>query len=96
MENLRLEDLIELIKGVAEQDASANISIASADTDSSFEDLGLDSLSLLSVVAQLEKQYDIRLPLEETAAMKTIGGMYSLIERRYAGCARISELSGAA
>ena len=41
--------------------------------NSSFEDMGMDSLDQMTVIADLEKHYKIILPNEEVLKIKTVG-----------------------
>jgi len=52
-------------------------------------DLGLDSLQLLDVIAELEGQFDISIPLEAVPATRTVAQVVAqvrrLVEERGAG-----------
>lgn len=51
-----------------------NVDAESITMDSRFEeDLGADSLDLFELVMALEEQYDIEIPAEELADLKTVG-----------------------
>jgi acyl carrier protein len=80
MEKFSLGNLVDLIKEVGEQDASAEISISTDDVDTSFDTLGVDSLTLLSVVAQLENQYGVSIGMQDAAAAKTLGELFLLVK----------------
>lgn len=90
MESFGIGNLIELIKEVGEQDASAEISISTEDVDTSFEALGVDSLTLLSVVAQLEVQYGISIGLEDATSAKSPAELFMLAKGRLAQAREIA------
>lgn len=82
MENFSIKNLVDLINEVVEQDDSAEISISMENLDATFDDLGVDSLAFLSVVAQLESRYGIRIGFEEAASAKTTAGLFDMVTRR--------------
>jgi len=45
----------------------------------SFSELGLDSLSLFSLVQDIEEQFSIELPIEDLTQIDTIDKMYEYI-----------------
>ena len=51
---------------------------------SSFEDLNLDSLDLITIITDLEKQYNIILSNEEVSQIKTVAEAVNVIERHIA------------
>lgn len=44
-----------------------------------FEDLGLDSLSLLELIIRLESEFDVEISEDEIAALKNIGELADLL-----------------
>lgn len=84
MKSFNIHNFIELIKEVAEQDESAQVSISMENLHASFDDLGMDSLTFFSVVAQLETQYGIRIGFAEAMAAKSPAGLLALAESRLA------------
>ena len=52
--------------------------------NSTFEDLNMDSLDFLSIVTDLEKQYNIVLTNEEVARMTNMSQAIDVIEKRLA------------
>ncbi|WP_056435360.1 acyl carrier protein [Massilia sp. Root335] len=81
MENFDIKSLIELINEVGEQDESAEISIGMDNLSTRFDDLGVDSLTFLSVVAQLESRYGIRIGFEEAASAKSPAELFELVRK---------------
>jgi acyl carrier protein len=82
MENFNIKNLIELIQEVADQDDASGVSISMENLNASFHDLGVDSLTFFSVVAQLEKQYGIRIGFAEATAAKTPAELFDLVAGR--------------
>jgi acyl carrier protein len=65
-----------LIGAVARQDTSAVGS-----DDDLVEQLGIDSLQGLEILAGVEKRFDIRLPDEDLIDLRTIGRIAEAVER---------------
>ncbi len=66
------EKIIEIIAGTVDTDASA------ITTDTTMEDLGLDSLDLADLMMNLEDEFGVTLELSEQA--RTVGDLIALIE----------------
>lgn len=54
---------------------------ASISTDSTFEELGIDSLGGLAIVADLEKAYQIAIPNEQALLIRDIRGTIECLQR---------------
>jgi acyl carrier protein len=48
------------------------------------EGLGLDSVDVVGLVMRIEREYHIRLTMEELQEVKTVGGMLDLLEAKLA------------
>jgi acyl carrier protein len=48
------------------------------------EDLGLDSLDVVSIVSQIERRFRIRLTHEELQALQTVGDVLNLLQSKLA------------
>jgi acyl carrier protein len=79
-------------------DVIARTQYIPADTiapESSFEDLGIDSLSGLAIVAELEKEFDVTIPNELALSLRDVGqavaGVRSLLPVGVAGAAASAE-----
>lgn len=79
MDTLQLSNVIELLKVVGEQDDMVNISVSENNVDSGFEELGYDSLALMSVVAQIEKDYGIDIGFTAITQAKTPRQLFELM-----------------
>jgi acyl carrier protein len=66
MEDEILNKVIELIA------ANNHIPLETITIDSSFEDLSMDSLDGLTLINDLENEYNITLPNEEAVKIKTV------------------------
>ena len=53
-----------------------------ANVDATFDELGMDSLTFCSVVAQLGKQYGIRLGFADAMSAKTPAELFELVAGR--------------
>ena len=81
MDSFSIKNLIELINEVGEQDDSAEIRISMENVDTRFDDLGVDSLTFLSVVAQLESRYGIRIGLGDAMSAKSPAELFELVQK---------------
>ena len=58
----------------------------SIDLDSSVvEDTGLDSVSVMDFVMELEDEFDITIPLDQIAEVRTVGDLANAIQARSRG-----------
>ncbi len=53
--------------------------------DSSFEDLGIDSLGGLTIVGEMESEFDVSLPNEEALMIRTVGQAVDSLRRNLPG-----------
>lgn len=49
--------------------------------ETSFEELGADSLDLFELVMALEEEYEVEIPTEELETLKTIGDVEKYVEK---------------
>jgi acyl carrier protein len=45
------------------------------------EDLGADSLDMIELVYEFEKEFDARIPDEQAVDIKTVGDVFSMIKK---------------
>ena len=50
--------------------------------DTSFEDLGIDSLEIFEIVMALEDEFDIEIPNEDVEDIKTVGAIVEYINSK--------------
>ena len=77
------ESLRGSLRQLLEKETGANRADL-ADTLSLREELGLDSVDLVSLVMQVECQFRVRLSSEELAQLKTVGDLLDLMEAKLA------------
>ncbi len=53
--------------------------------DATFEDLGADSLDIMDLVMELEQEFDIEIPDEDTEKIRTVGDTVNYIQSRLQG-----------
>jgi acyl carrier protein len=73
-------DLLQMFKGVAE-----NVDKKSFDDvtrDSVITDLGIDSLSMMQIVGDMETELDLQIPDEDLVEIVTVGDLCSKLEHR--------------
>lgn len=61
--------------------SNTNIPKEEININSSFEDLGMDSLDSMSVINNLENMYDITLPNEEVLKIRTVSSAVEALEK---------------
>ena len=72
-----LETLITLAARKFEKDAGGIV----AESDV-FESLGIDSMQVLSLLSELEREFDVEVPDYELREVRTFGQLADCIERR--------------
>lgn len=50
--------------------------------DSNIQELGLDSLSTLELVGEMERELDVRIPDEQLVGIETVAQLLELVEKR--------------
>jgi acyl carrier protein len=63
---------------------AAKVHRDSIDEKESLKELGLDSLDVMELVLNLEEKYNIQFEEAELASFKTVGDLYSVIEKKLA------------
>lgn len=67
----------KILKIIGEQ---LEMDIEELNTETSFEELGVDSLDLFQIVIEIEEEFDIQ--MEDTEAIKTIGDAVKFVEQK--------------
>lgn len=76
MARINLDDLRQLMRECAGEDESVDLD---ADiSDSSFEDLGYDSLAVLEITARIEQEHGVRVP-EDEEGLTTPGALIDYV-----------------
>jgi acyl carrier protein len=68
------KEVIEIVADIAE------LSPEEISSDASLEDLGIDSLNGLRLVAEVEKRYDINIPDDAIGKIRTIPEIFALVD----------------
>jgi acyl carrier protein len=76
------KDLLPLFKSVAER--VDRRSFETVTRDSVITDLGIDSLSMMQIVGEMETELSIQIPDEDLVEIVTVGDLCSKVERRVA------------
>lgn len=74
------EELLQRFKTIASKIAERDIPLKSADTPIS--DLGLDSLNLLEIIGEMEKEFRIRIPDDQLVGITTVAQLVDLVHKR--------------
>ena len=74
------KNLLPLFKDVAERVDKKSFSDVSR--ESIITDLGIDSLSMMQIVGDMETELDIQIPDEDLVEIVTVGDLCSKIENR--------------
>lgn len=64
---------------------TAGIQVEKILPDSKFQDLGMDSLDSLSLISDLEQEFNVKIPNQELLKIKTVGQAVESLEKRMAG-----------
>ncbi len=83
MTDFTIEDVRRILRDVAGADERADLDGDFAET--SFADLGYDSLALLEATARLQRDLSIRLPDDAVLAVSTPGQLIDLVSSTRAG-----------
>ncbi|MFB7724183.1 meromycolate extension acyl carrier protein AcpM [Nocardia sp. NPDC056100] len=73
----------EIVAGIAEIiEEVTGIEASEVTIEKSFsEDLEIDSLSLVEIAVQLEDKYDVKIPDEDLASLRTLGDAVDYVQR---------------
>ena len=74
------KDLLPLFKSVAER--VDRRSFETVTRESVITDLGIDSLSMMQIVGEMETELSIQIPDEDLVEIVTVGDLCSKVERR--------------
>lgn len=74
------EELLQRFKVIASKVAEREVALSSADT--AIADLGLDSLNLLEIIGEMEKEFRIRIPDDQLVGITTVAQLVDLVYRR--------------
>ena len=74
------QDLIALFKQVAKEVDKRDFPEVSG--DSVISDLGIDSLSMMQIVGEMELKLDIMIPDEDLVELVTVKDLLEVVERR--------------
>ena len=73
------KELIQIVADIAE------ISPEEVRPDASLEDLGIDSLNGLRIVAEVEKRYGVNIPDEAIGKIRTMPQIFELVDAHETG-----------
>lgn len=74
------EELLQRFQSIASKIAERDIPLKTADTPIS--DLGLDSLNLLEIIGEMEKEFRIRIPDDQLVGINTVAQLVDLVHKR--------------
>ena len=74
------EELLQRFRAIASKVAEREVAVGSADT--AIADLGLDSLNLLEIIGEMEKEFRIRIPDDQLVGITTVAQLVDLVYRR--------------
>ena len=67
------------------QSAGLSIDLMTIRPDQTFQEIGLDSMSLINLMYALEDEFNVTLTTDEMMEGNTVGAIQTLIERKQAG-----------
>ncbi|WP_353893960.1 acyl carrier protein [Proteinivorax hydrogeniformans] len=71
--------VLEKIKKIIEEQLDIEEEITK---ETSFEDMGVDSLDIFQLVVELEETFEIEIDDSEAASMKTVGDAVDFVEKK--------------
>ncbi|MFO0625704.1 MAG: acyl carrier protein [Polyangiales bacterium] len=74
------EELLQRFKAIASKVAEREVALTSADT--AIADLGLDSLNLLEIIGEMEKELRVRIPDDQLVGITTVAQLVDLVYKR--------------
>ena len=77
---MKSQDLIALFKQVAKEVDKRDFPEVTG--DSVISDLGIDSLSMMQIVGEMELKLDIMIPDEDLVELVTVKDLLAVVERR--------------
>jgi act minimal PKS acyl carrier protein len=81
MTPLTLQRLTELIQECGDPDSSATVPLHGDIGDVTFEELGIDSLTLFNTCVEIESSYPVKLSLDDVLAAQTPNGLLDLVNQ---------------
>lgn len=73
--------IFERLKQIVGEQLDINVDKATLDSDIK-KDLGLDSLDIVEILMSVEEEWGIIIDDDETRALKTVGDVVALIEKK--------------
>jgi acyl carrier protein len=74
------EELLQRFKAIASKVAEREVALTSAET--AIADLGLDSLNLLEIIGEMEKELRVRIPDDQLVGITTVAQLVDLVYKR--------------
>lgn len=78
-----MTDIAERVKNIVAERLNVNPEEITLET--TFEDLGADSLDVMDLIMELEQEFDIEIPDEDTEKIRTIEDTINYIQSRIQG-----------
>ena len=79
-EEMTRAELLEKFRSMASEIAEKDFSDVAE--DASIKDLGIDSLGMLELVGELERELEVRIPDDNLVGIQTVRQLLELVERR--------------
>lgn len=76
---MKRTEIFEKVKEIINDKLCPEVEITE---DSTFENLGADSLDTIELIMKIEDEFGIRLPDEETDSVKTVKDLVDIIEKK--------------
>lgn len=62
--------------------STADIPLESISSESSFQDLGMDSLDAMALISDLEQEFQVKIPNKELLTIRTVGQAVESLSKR--------------
>lgn len=76
-----MSEVFEFVKNLLVENMQVDESKISREANI-IEDLGADSLDIMDIVNDIEKEYDITIPQEEYENLRTVGDVIDFVEKQ--------------
>ena len=76
------ETILNQLRGIMEESATSEINWDSYGLDSTIESLGLDSLTILDLLYDIEQEIGIEVSAKEVLEFRTVGEIVDLLETK--------------
>ena len=79
---MKLDDEVLVRLG---KNAGLTVDLVGLDPNRSFQDVGIDSMSMINLMYALEDEFNVTLTTDEMMEINTVGDLHRLVEKKLSG-----------